>query len=592
MARNLALARRATLLLAAGIVCLLLAPSAVAPAGSGASPLLSAGCAPARPHAAGQSAQTIQTPNGARSYLLYVPLSYTGSSATPLVVNMHGAGSNSFEEQIYSGFSTKADAAGFIVAYPQGLSTTAYPFNHWNAFQGPPPEPDDVAFIASVLDSIESQLCIDRDRVYSTGISNGAIMSVRLACSLSSRIAAIGPVAGAYYPPEALDLNPFETCPDTRPVPMIAFHGTADPTVPYDGGPGGINGAIITFRLPLDDDTPAEDVMSDWAAHNSCSTGRQESQYTGEVRLIQYGGCADGATVELFAVDGGGHTWPGSFDIPSLGYTTHQISATDLIWDFFAAHPAIDADADGWPDGIDNCAGAPNAGQQNSDAEIDNGPGVAAPDGSIPNTVADADGDACETDGDADNDGLPDAQDTEPLTGAGICGTLTSSDGHSNPAGGDITNDDDGDGSPAPVDTADNGPSWDTDNDGALDGAECQLGTNPRSAASKPLMAACGGAADVDNDGLPASAERCKWGTLDTSGDSDGDGKKDCVEANDTNGDGVQNFPGDTLNSARAAAGVIGRTLDFDLNGDGVVTFPGDTILSAKMAAHVGGICL
>ena len=378
MKRRLALVRRATLTLAAGIVCLLLAPSAVAPAHSGASPLLTPGCTPARPHSAGQSLQTISTPDGARTYVLYVPASYTGGASVPLVINMHGAGSNSFEEQIYSGFSTKADAAGFIVAYPQGLSTAGFPFNHWNAFQGPSPEPDDVAFINSVLDSIEGQLCIDRDRVYSTGISNGAIMSVRLACSLSSRIAAIGPVAGAYYPPEALDLNPFETCPDTRPVPMITFHGTADPTVPYNGGPGGINGGMITFRLPVDDDTPAEDVLSDWAAHNTCTTGRQESQYTSEVRLIQYGGCADGATVELFAVDGGGHTWPGSFDIASLGYTTHQISATDLIWDFFVAHPAIDADADGWPDGIDNCAATVNSGQQNSDAEIDNGPGIAS----------------------------------------------------------------------------------------------------------------------------------------------------------------------------------------------------------------------
>ena len=101
----------------------------------------------------------------------------------------------------------------------------------------------------------------------------------------------------------------------------------------------------------------------------------------------------------------------------------------------------------------------------------------------------------------------------------------------------------------------------------------------------------CGGATDADGDGLPASSERCKWGTSDASGDSDGDGKKDCVEANDTNGDGVQNFPGDTVNSARGCGGVIGKTLDFDLNGDGVVSFPGDTILSAKMAAHVGGIC-
>ena len=113
-------------------------------------------------------------------------------------------------------------------------------------------------------------------------------------------------------------------------------------------------------------------------------------------------------------------------------------------------------------------------------------------------------------------------------------------------------------------------------------------------AASKPTAATCGGGGDADLDGLPASAEKCKWGTSDSLRQRRfglGDGKKDCVEANDTNGDGVQNFPGDTINSAKAANSIIQKTIDFDLNGDNVVNFPGDTILSAKMANHVGGIC-
>ena len=125
-----------------------------------------------------------------------------------------------------------------------------------------------------------------------------------------------------------------------------------------------------------------------------------------------------------------------------------------------------------------------------------------------------------------------------------------------------------------------------------LDGVECQLGFNPRSASSKPSVAQCGGGGDADLDGLPASVEKCRWGTSDTRRDSDGDGIADCVEANDTNGDGVANFPADTVNSAKAANSLIQKTLDFDLNGDGVVSFPGDTILSAKIVNHVGGVCL
>jgi len=576
-------------LIAGVLACLLLAPPATGHAAPGASPLLSPGCIPARPHNGGTTIVSLATVDGLRSYRLHVPGSYTGDTAVPLVINMHGAGSSSFEEEIYSGFSTKSEANGFVVAYPQGLTTALFPFAHWNAFQGPSPEPDDPAFINAVIDALEAQLCIDQDRVFSTGISNGAIMSVRLACSLSSRIAAIGPVAGAYYPPESLDLNPFETCPDTAPVPIIAFHGTADPTVPFNGGYGGISQLMFAFRLPIDDNTPAEDVMSDWATHNGCAAARQETQVSSEVRLIEYGSCAAGTAVRLYAVDGGGHTWPGSaIIIPSLGYTTQQISATDLIWDFFVAHPAPDVDADGVPDGYDNCPLASNNGQANTDVEIDNGPGIAAKDRTIPNTIADTDGDACESDGDADNDGLPDASE-DPLAG---CGDFNGeAAGHPNPAGGDATNDDNGNGVPAPADAADNGPAWDTDNDGVLDGVECQLGTDPRNALSRPTTAACGGTADADGDGLSAAAERCKWGTSDANTDSDGDGKKDCVEANDTDGNGSANFTGDTVNSAKAALGVIGKTMDFDLDGNGNVSFTGDAVLSAKMVNHVGGIC-
>ena len=242
-----------------------------------------------------------------------------------------------------------------------------------------------------------------------------------------------------------------------------------------------------------------------------------------------------------------------------------------------AALAISDSDGDAVPDVVDNCPASGNLDQRNSDDLIGNGAGIPGDDGSVPN--GDALGDAC--DPDRDNDGLPDGEDTEPLGPAGICAAHAgASDAHPDPAGGDITNADG------------NGPSWDTDTDGARDGVECQLGFSPRSAASKPAPALCGGNADADGDGLPASAERCKWGTSDANADSDGDGTKDCVEANDTDGNGVQNFTGDTINSARAASGIIQKTLDFDLDGNGAVNFTGDTILSAKLANHVGGICL
>ncbi len=247
------------------------------------------------------------------------------------------------------------------------------------------------------------------------------------------------------------------------------------------------------------------------------------------------------------------------------------------------------------PNVTDNCPLVSNPSQVNTDNEIDNGPGIPPADTTVPNAAPDTDGDACETDGDADNDGLPDAVDTEPLSIAS-CGGLYvgATDGHPNPAGGDITNDDNGNGNPAlPMgsDGADNGPAWDTDNDGMLDGVECALGFNPRDGSSKPSNAVCGGSTDADNDGLPAYLEVCKYGTLDTSLDRDSDGKKDCTEAADVDGNSVVNFPGDTTNVSKAANNIIGKTMDFDLDGNGVVNFPGDAIISAKISQHTGGVC-
>jgi polyhydroxybutyrate depolymerase len=276
----------------------------------------------------------------------------------PLILNFHGLGSNSFQQEIYSGFATLSDQpeGGFIVVSPQGtlLGST----NFWNTtlLAG---LVDDVAFVDELLDDLEANFCIDASRIFSAGMSNGAQMSIRMACSLSSRIAAIAPVAGAYYPAMSNTVNPDETCPDTRAVPVIAFHGTADNTVPFNGGDG--LGTIV-FRLPLDNTTPDEDVIEDWAIHNGCTSGRQETPVTASVRLVTYDGCTDGATAQLYIVDGGGHSWPGAFG-------SGEISATDLAWAFFQAHPlpggkptpppskdgASDADGDG-------CTGAQELG--------------------------------------------------------------------------------------------------------------------------------------------------------------------------------------------------------------------------------------
>jgi len=324
------------LLLALGALAVALI-ALLAPLGPGAQPASATPCSPARPHLTGDSIKTIVTSQGTGTYRIYVPASYDGTMAVPLVLNMHGLGSNAYEQHFYTALYATAESpgGGFIVIEPEGNIIEPGGARHWNTTQLPPPERDDVAFIGELLNSVELKLCIDKSRIFSTGMSNGGLMSTRLACSLSSRIAAIAPVAGWYYPP-IFDIFPNETCPDTRPVPIIAFHGTADTTVPFIGGPSPFG---VDFRLPIDNDTANPDVMASWAAHDGCTSGRQTSQVTANVVLVQYTGCTSGATVELYRVEGGTHTWPdAAIDLPGQ-VTTHEISANALMWAFFQQHP-------------------------------------------------------------------------------------------------------------------------------------------------------------------------------------------------------------------------------------------------------------
>jgi len=242
-----------------------------------------------------------------------------------------------------------------------------------------------------------------------------------------------------------------------------------------------------------------------------------------------------------------------------------------------------DTDGDGVGDPYDNCPTVWNADQANSDAApVDNGRALASGDGSVP--AGDAPGDAC--DADDDNDGLADASES-PLAGCGTYSGMVAS--HDAPARGDTTNDDDGNGVPAwpmGLDFADNGTSADTDGDGSIDGYECAHGSNPRDPSSRPAASPDDGA-DDDGDGLPNDWERRGWGTDPGAADTDGDGVGDCVEAVDVDGNGVANFSGDTVNTARAVVGIIGQTQDFDLDRNGTLNLSGDVVNSAMRTTGV-----
>jgi polyhydroxybutyrate depolymerase len=254
-----------------------------------------------------------------RRYLVHVPPSYDRTRPTPLVISMHGAGGWPRQQQYLSRWSKLADAQGFIVVYPAG---TGFP-QIWHVFRDAGLRQDE-QFISRMIDTLERSYNIDSTRIYANGISNGGGMAFVLSCTLSNRIAAIGLVAAA-------ETLPWSWCEDHHPVPMIAFHGTADPIVPYKGG-----------HSPFAPE-PFPDVqtwVSTWAQRNGCVAGATDSSVAPDVTRRKYTGCADSADVVLYTIRDGGHTWPGGKPLPRLlfGPTTREVDATREMWKFFRAH--------------------------------------------------------------------------------------------------------------------------------------------------------------------------------------------------------------------------------------------------------------
>ncbi len=253
-----------------------------------------------------------------RSYLLYVPDSYDPAKPTPLVITIHGFAQWPAHQAQLTHWNDLADEYGFIAVYPSG---TDFP-KRWRTGGD---TPVDVLFISALIDQLESDYNIDPQRIYANGLSNGGGMSMLLACQLSGRIAAVGSVGGAYT-------FPWSACQPERPVPAIIFHGTADPVVPYYGGPS--HSFAIDFPL-----VPAwVDVL---AGRNGCSSTPVGISAQGQVSGLRYTGCAQDAEVIFYTISGGGHTWPGGDPLPEFitGYTSQDMNATQAIWNFFQQHP-------------------------------------------------------------------------------------------------------------------------------------------------------------------------------------------------------------------------------------------------------------
>lgn len=268
-----------------------------------------------------------------RTYRVYIPTIYIAQkqASVPLVIVLHGGGGNAKNAAHVTGFNQKANTEGFVVVYPNGTSWIGRNiFLTWNSGNccGYALENniDDVGFIKVLIEKLQQELPIDLKRIYATGISNGAMMSYRLGCELSDRIAAIGPVAGA--------LN-VQDCKPAHPVSVIILHGKDDKYVLYNGGKS-LKMADNRERT----DTPVSYAVSFWTKNNQCSPTPQKEE-KGRLTKELYAGGSSGTEVLLYSIKGEGHAWPGGKKTGYIGADepVHGISATDLIWEFFKNHP-------------------------------------------------------------------------------------------------------------------------------------------------------------------------------------------------------------------------------------------------------------
>jgi polyhydroxybutyrate depolymerase len=318
-------------------------------------PVPSSGCA--RPSAPSVTSlrQNLTVDGAARWYLLDTPAPSPPSptrvrastssttdagtaSARPLVLDFHGLDEGAVVHSATTQFGVLGQQDGFVVAFPQGTGTPV----QWDTTSQKPTNPD-LQFVTAMLDHIESTQCIDTSRVYASGFSDGSFMVSLLACTMSNRFAAIAAVSG-------LQLD--KPCPTTRRVPILAFHGTADPILFFNGGIGTATlnkvlgkapptsaSTTTTTTQPVKLHGPGYPAtVQAWAVKDGRNPDSTDTRLSSQVIRRTYR-CPPGTDVEFYIILGGGHAWPGSKISQALssltGFTTFQINATDVIWSFF-----------------------------------------------------------------------------------------------------------------------------------------------------------------------------------------------------------------------------------------------------------------
>ena len=290
----------------------------------------------------GQTLLQLDVQGVAYDVRVHVPETYTGTAdaPAPVVINWHWLGSDGFQQATYSGYEDLAETEGFLTVHPTGPPIPGSDQNAWDLalltseqmadIGVDPGNRDDLAMAGQLIDTLVADWCVDPGRVYSTGLSNGGFFTARLICEMGDRIAAAVVVAG---------LTHAEDCEPAAAVPLLAYHGTDDAIVPYEGG----TDRELPPQAPpevaaLFDQTIAGE-FAQFADSFGCAAEPITENPTAEVTAYRYDDCDNGRfAITLFEIAGGGHTWPGSplglVLGPLLGETTYDVDATADGWTY------------------------------------------------------------------------------------------------------------------------------------------------------------------------------------------------------------------------------------------------------------------
>lgn len=270
-----------------------------------------------------------------RSYYIRYPLNYESQSRFPLLISLHGGGRDNGDENAeHTGFAELADKENFIAVFPNGFKGKWHdgrlPKRKQEEYQEK--ELNDITFLKDLIDYLIQYEQVDAKRVYLTGLSNGGMMSMRMACEASEKITAIAAVIAN------MPVDIVENCKPKSNISFLLMNGTEDPLIPWQGGE---IKAVLKDRGKV---ISTEASLQFWLKHNSCGSLQENitlaNKNTTDKSVIgkQSYACANNTSVVLYSVRGGGHTLPGS-NIPNrprlLGQKNLDANGAELIWDFF-----------------------------------------------------------------------------------------------------------------------------------------------------------------------------------------------------------------------------------------------------------------